>query len=70
MDLDFSNIWAQLMISCIGMALFMYGKKAQKMWPLMAGIAMSIYPFFFSSWIPLWGITIGILVALYLLRDK
>ncbi len=69
-DLDPSNLWAQLMIACIGAALFMYGKRAQRPWPLMAGIAMAIYPFFFSWWVPLWGITLAILVVLYLMREK
>lgn len=36
----------------IGTGYFVYGRKQQKLIPLMAGVALCVYPFFFSNaWI-------------------
>ena len=70
MDFSSGYIFAQLMIGLGGASLFMYGKKAQRLWPLLGGIAMSIYPWFVTDVWLLWAIAIGICVVLYLLREK
>ena len=70
MDFSFSNIFAQLVIGLAGMSFFMYGKKAQRFWPLVAGGAMCVYPFFVTNVWALWGISVGIVVAVYMLREK
>ena len=70
MDLSFNNLFSQLVIGLAGMSFFMYGKKAQRFWPLMAGVAMSVYPFFVANVMALWVITLGVLVALFCLRDR
>jgi hypothetical protein len=70
MDFSLSNLWSSLMISCLGMAFFMYGKKAQRPFPLIAGIAMSVYPFFIASLLLLWLTTGGLLAALYFTRQQ
>lgn len=69
-DFNFNNIFSQLMISCLGMAFFMYGKKAQSIRPLLAGIAMGIYPFFVNSVWLLWAITIAVMAGCYVLREQ
>ncbi len=69
MALNFNNIRSSLLISCLGMGFFMYGKRAGRLYPLLAGIAMSIYPFFVASAFFLWSITAAICAALYFLRD-
>lgn len=42
----------------IGMAYFVYGKKQAKPVPLVAGLGLMVYPYFFDSW--LWTALIGI----------
>ena len=69
MDFNFDNILSQLLISCAGMGFFMYGKKSQRLFPLLAGILMCAYPYFINNvWI-LWGVTVALIVALYILRE-
>ena len=62
-----SNLLSGVLISCLGGGLFMYGKNAQRMVPLLAGLAMCVYPFFFSVMV-MWAVTAALLVALYMLR--
>lgn len=70
MDFSFAAIWSNLMIGLLGFSFFLYGKKAARPYPLIAGLAMSIYPFFISSPLWLWTITAAILAALYALREQ
>ena len=41
----------------IGAAYFMYGKKQQKFAPMLAGVALCVYPYFIDS-VP-WLLVIG-----------
>lgn len=70
MEFNFDNILSQLLISVLGMAIFIYGKKMQRLWPLVAGAVMSIYPCFVVNFWVLWGITVGLMGGLYMLRDQ
>jgi hypothetical protein len=69
-DFTFNNLFSSLVISLAGASFFMYGKKAQRPFPLMAGIAMSVYPFFVVNVLALWIITAGVLAALFCLRQR
>jgi hypothetical protein len=71
--MDFSHPWSlfsAVMISCLGMGFFLYGKRAARLWPLLAGLAMGIFPFFIVSVWLMWAITAGIVIAVYLLREQ
>jgi len=71
--MDFGNpasLFSSVIISCMGMGFFMYGKKAGRMWPLLAGIALGVYPYFVSSVLLMWGIAVAIMVGLYLMREQ
>jgi hypothetical protein len=71
--MDFGNLWnlfSGLFISCIGMGLFMYGKRAARLWPLLMGIAFCAYPFFVSSVLLMWLIAAAGIALLFILRDK
>jgi hypothetical protein len=70
MNFTASGLLSGLFISCLGAGLFLYGKATVKFFPLIAGILMSIYPFFISSVPLLWTITGAICVVLFLLREK
>ena len=49
MDLSFSGLGTTLLISIFGMALFLYGKNAQRPLPLIAGLAMGILEAFIAG---------------------
>ena len=70
MDMSFGNLFSQLIIGLLGMSFFMYGKKAQRLWPLLAGAAMCIYPFFVTNLWALWAVSLAVIVAVFLLRDR
>jgi hypothetical protein len=65
-----SSLFSSLLISCVGMGFFLYGKKAARFWPLLAGIALSIYPFFVTSVLLMWLIAAAIIVGVYIMREK
>jgi hypothetical protein len=48
---DPSSLFIDLIVSGIGFVLFVYGKKQQR-WPhLIAGVLLSIYPYFIDDWV-------------------
>lgn len=60
-----TELWllSGLVSGIIGLAYFVYGKKQSKPVPLLAGLALMVYPYFFDSL--RWTIIIGVgLVAL------
>jgi hypothetical protein len=69
MDFSMSALFAGMMVSAIGTGIFIYGKKAAKFMPLVAGGAMCIYPLFIYSSIVLWSITSALCLLLYLTRE-
>ena len=70
MDLSASNLMSSLIISTVGFGFFMYGKKAQRLMPLLAGIVLSAFPFFVSNILLMWGIFMAVIGGVYFLRDK
>jgi hypothetical protein len=50
-------LWG-LLFGSIGLAFFIYGKKQQRVVPLVCGIALMVYPYFVLS--AIWLIVIGI----------
>ncbi|HEY4329052.1 MAG TPA: amino acid transport protein, partial [Phycisphaerae bacterium] len=59
---DSGWLLANIMIGCIGAAYFMYGKKAGRPYPMVAGGIMCVYPFFVTNVWLLWGICIALMV--------
>ena len=70
MDLSFGYIFSSFLIGTVGMGYFMYGKKAARMYPLIAGLLMCVYPFFVTNQWAMWGICILLMVACYFLREQ
>jgi hypothetical protein len=70
MDLNPASLLSSLLISCVGMGYFMYGKRAGRLWPLLAGIVLCAYPYFIASVWLMWAIAAGIVIAVYLLRER
>lgn len=71
MDLDNpASLFSGLLIGLIGMGLFMYGKKAQKLPHALAGVALCVFPYFVASVMLSWLITAACLGGLYLVSRE
>jgi hypothetical protein len=44
-----SSLMTSMLISTIGFGFFIYGKKAERMPQLFAGVVLMIYPYFIDS---------------------
>jgi hypothetical protein len=49
MDIDTNNLVASFFFGLVGLGMFMYGKKAGRMIPLGAGLALMVVPYFLSN---------------------
>lgn len=47
--MDTNSLMLSLLFGCIGMGMLMYGKKAGRMVPLGAGLALMVIPYFIPS---------------------
>lgn len=66
MDLsDPTAVMSGLLISGIGTAMFFYGKKQQRLMPVLAGVGLGILPMVLTSMLLLWGITAACLGGVY-----
>ena len=52
-----AQLFVSLLVSAIGAAYFVYGKRQTKFAALICGIALCVYPYFVDSW--LWMCVIG-----------
>ena len=64
-----AKIIAWIVFGGIGFIAFAYGKKQQSFKPLLAGIALMVYPYFFSGTFWLYAVGIALCAALYFWRD-
>ena len=55
-----ANLFGSIIFSAIGMAAFVYGKKAGRLNPMLFGAALLIYPYFVSQTWLLYAIGIGL----------
>ena len=64
------EIWlfCGLVTGLFGMAYFVYGKKQSQPVPLIAGIALMVYPYFVSSNAQLFAIGVALIAIPYLVR--
>lgn len=68
MEFSFSTLFAGFIFGVIGMYLIKRGRDQSDLWWIGIGIAMIVYPYFFSNGYFVWGIG-GVLVwAAYLFR--
>ncbi len=66
MDFTAGNLFASIIIGAVGLGLFVYGKRQQRMPQLIAGIALSVYPYFVASVGWMIGIGVAVVAALVL----
>jgi hypothetical protein len=49
MDLSAGGLISSLIIGLVGMGMIMYAKKAERIAPLVGGLALCIFPYFVHS---------------------
>lgn len=55
MDLSAGTLFAGMVVSTLGMGLFIYGKRESRFPQLVAGMAMMAFPMFVSGALPILG---------------
>lgn len=69
-DMDFMNpgvLLSGVAISMVGLAVFLYGKKMERVNSLGIGLAMMIFPMFVHSILWMWLIAVGCIAELYIM---
>ena len=68
---DFSGpkIFAYIIFGAIGFAVFVYGKKNKLVRPMIIGLALMAYPYFFSGTLVIYLVGIALTAALYFWRE-
>jgi hypothetical protein len=64
LNLDANALLVSLLIGCIGFVCFAYGKRQQRFPQMVAGVLLSVYPYFVSNVMLMAGIAVAILVLL------
>jgi hypothetical protein len=62
-------LFAALIFGIIGLAAFRYGKKSSQWQPMVLGMALLAYPYFFSDVRLLYGVGVALTVALFVFKD-
>jgi hypothetical protein len=66
---DPGSLVSGFVISTIGLALFMHGKKVQRLRNLGLGLAMMVFPIFVHSLVLMWAIACACIVGAFVLPD-
>lgn len=64
MDPKHAALFASLFIGTVGFAIFIYGKKQNRIPQVVAGLAMIAFPFFIGSLWWMVGIAVGLLAVM------
>lgn len=66
MDLSLGSVMASLVIGSIGMVLFVYGKRQERLPQLVVGATLMVYPYFIGDVAWMIGIAVALVVGLKL----
>lgn len=69
MDIDPTYLMLSLLFSFLGMGLFVYGKKTQRMPHLAAGVALMAFPYFITNVIAMTSVCIIIAIAPWIMPE-
>ena len=64
-----SALFAAVIFGIIGLAAFRYGKKSSQWKPMVLGMTLMVYPYFFSDARLLYGIGVALTAALFVFKD-
>lgn len=65
MNLEASSLVVSLFVGLIGMGLFGYGKKQERLPQLVVGVAMMVFPWVVSATVPMLAISAALLLGLF-----
>ncbi|HXN33921.1 MAG TPA: hypothetical protein VN894_18755 [Polyangiaceae bacterium] len=65
MALDGNALLLSLAIGCVGLACFVYGRRQGRFPQMLAGAALSIYPYFVANPLAMAAIAVGVGVLLW-----
>ena len=68
-NLSPSNLFGCIIFGAIGLSAFIYGKKNALWRPMVIGIALMMYPYFFSKTLLIYLVGAAFTAALFLWRD-
>lgn len=57
---DSTTLFVNLVVGSVGVAMFSYGKKADRLPHLVAGVLLMVYPYFVEG--PLTLVSVGVLI--------
>jgi len=69
MDMDPNYLMLSLLFGAVGTGLFMFGKKAQKMPHLIAGVALMTCPYFITNLIAMSVVCVALMVAPFVMPE-
>ena len=69
MNMDMNSLMLSLLFGMIGTGMFMYGKKAGRMVPLGAGLALMVVPYFLSNLVVMLVVCAGLSAAPWVVRE-
>jgi hypothetical protein len=67
--MDFNNLMLSFLFGMIGMGMFMFGKKAGRLVPLGAGLALMVVPYFIPNLIALLVVCCALCVTPLVVRE-
>ena len=68
-DFSAANIFAYIIFGAIGFAVFVYGKKNKLLRPMIIGLALMAYPYFFSGTLLIYLVGIILTAAVFFWRE-
>ena len=68
-DFSLANLFAWIIFGSIGFVAFIYGKKQASLKPLVIGILLMVYPYFFKSTLWLYVVGMSLCLLLYFWKD-
>lgn len=66
MSFDANSLLLSLLIGCVGFVCFAYGKRQQRFPQMLAGVVLSIYPYFVSNLALMGAIAVAVLALMAL----
>ena len=64
MDFDANSLILSLIIGCVGFVCFAYGKRQQRFPQMLAGVVLSVYPYFVTNLILMGAIAVAVLALM------
>jgi hypothetical protein len=69
MDFDTNLLMVSLLFGLIGMGMLMYGKKAGRMMPLVAGVGLITLPYFITSFAVMMVVCLTLTASPWIVRE-